>query len=75
MPYTKKYVKIPDGFDMLRGERRSFFCPNKLWEELLKQTYGICPASEFIKQAIIEKMVKDCPEKQDVFRGLMICEK
>jgi len=56
MPYTKKYVEIPDGFDMVRGERRSIFLSNKLWDELLKINHGICPVSEFIRQAIIEKM-------------------
>ena len=71
MPYTNKYVKSPEGFDMLRGERRSFFCPNKLWEELLKQTYGICPVSEFIKQAIIEKMIKEEPRREDCIKSLL----
>lgn len=72
MPYTKKYVRMNDGFDMLRGERRSFFCPNKLWEDILNQTNGICSASEFIKQAIVEKMMKDNPEKEKYYRELLI---
>lgn len=59
MPYTKKYVEIEGGFDMLRGERRSFFCPNKLWKELLERTNGICSVSEYIRQAVIEKIEKN----------------
>lgn len=71
MPYTKKYVGTNEGFDLLRGERRSFFCPNKLWEELLKQTYGVYSVSEFIKQAIVEKMSKEEPEKEEYFKELL----
>jgi len=71
MPYTKKYVGTSEGFDLLRGERRSFFCPNKLWEELLKQTYGVYSVSEFIKQAIVEKMSKEEPEKEEFFKELL----
>lgn len=71
MPYTKKYVGTSEGFDLLRGERRSFFCPNKLWEELLKKTYGIHSVSEFIKQAIVEKMSKEEPEKEEFFKELL----
>ena len=70
MPYTKKYAETREGFDMIRGERRSFFCPNKLWKELLEQTHGIMPVSEFIKQAIVEKMSRDEPEKEEYFRNL-----
>lgn len=71
MPYTKKYVGTSEGFDLLRGERRSFFCSNKLWEELLKQTYGVYSVSEFIKQAIVEKMSKEEPEKEEFFKELL----
>jgi hypothetical protein len=71
MPYTKKYARTSEGYDLLRGERRSFFCPNKLWEELLKQNYGIHSVSEFIKQAIVEKMTKDEPEKEEYFKELL----
>ena len=58
----KKFVKTSEEFEMLRGERRSFFCPNTLWEEMLRQCYGIMPVSEFIKQAIVEKLSKDNPK-------------
>lgn len=59
MPYTKKYAGTSEDFDLLRGERRSFFCPNTLWKELLEKCYGIMPVSEFIKQAINEKLERD----------------
>ena len=67
MPYTKKFVKSLDGFDMLRGERRSVFLSNELWDELLKHNHGICPVSEFIRQAIIEKLIRDDPSKESYF--------
>lgn len=71
MPYTKKFARSSEEFEMLRQERRSFFCHNKLWEELLNQTNGICSVSEYIRQAIIEKMIKDEPEKEEYFKGLI----
>jgi hypothetical protein len=74
MPYTKKYVEIPDGFDMLRGERRSIFLSNKLWDELLKMNHGICPVSEFIRQAILEKMAKEEPDREDYYKEMVINE-
>lgn len=67
----KKFVEIPDGFDMERAERRSFSCPNKLWAELLTHCYGICPVSIFIKQAIVEKLTKENPEKEEYYRELL----
>jgi len=59
MPYTRKFVEITEGYDLLRAERRSFSCPNALWDELLKHCHGICPVSVFIKQAIKEKLERD----------------
>lgn len=72
MPFTRKFVRSNDEFEMLREERRSFSCPNKLWEELLKQTEGITSASEFVKLAIIEKMSREEPEKEDYFKELLL---
>jgi len=59
-------------FEILRGERRSFFCPNKLWEELQKQTEDCISVSTYIKQAIIEKMIKEEPEKEEYFKELLL---
>ncbi|MBI2664615.1 hypothetical protein HYX10_04715 [Candidatus Woesearchaeota archaeon] len=48
-----------DDFEMARSERRSFFCPKKLWAELKKQTNDCMSVSEYIKQAIMEKILRD----------------
>jgi len=58
-------------YEMLRGERRSFFCPNKLWKELEKQAGDNISISTFIKQAIVGKLAKDQPEKRDYFEDLL----
>ncbi|MBU1975423.1 MAG: hypothetical protein KKG59_03390 [Nanoarchaeota archaeon] len=62
---------MDEGFEMLRGERRSFFCPNKLWKELLSQTDDCISVSTYIKQAIVEKMIREEPEKEEYFRTLL----
>ena len=71
MPYTKGFAKTIDSFEMLRGETRSVFFPNKIWEEILKQSHGICSASEYIRMAVVEKMIKDEPQKKDYFIELL----
>ncbi len=60
-----------EGFSEFRGERRSFFCPNKLWDELNKQTKNLYSVSQFIKMAVIEKMIREEPEKKEFFRDLI----
>lgn len=62
---------MEESFEMLRSERRSFFCPNKLWQELLKQTDDCISVSSYIKMAILEKMIKEEPEKKDYFEALL----
>ncbi len=59
-------------FEMLRGERRSFFCPNKLWTELRKQTDDCVSVSTYMRQAIIEKMIREEPEKEEYFSNLLL---
>ena len=49
-------------FEEERGERRSFYCPNKLWNEMIKATKDCYSISEFIKQAINEKLERNRPE-------------
>jgi len=61
-----------ESFEMLRSERRSFFCPNKLWKELKKKTDDCISVSTFIKQAIVEKLVKEAPEKKDYYESLLV---
>ena len=57
-------------FSMLRGERRSFFCHNRLWKELKNQAGDCVSVSTYIKQAILEKMIRDEPEKKEYFEDL-----
>ncbi len=47
---------MEDSFEMLRGERRSFFCPNRLWKELKEKTKGCYSVSHYIRVAVEEKM-------------------
>jgi len=46
-------------FEEKRGERRSFYCPNKLWEAMKLATNDCYSISEFIKQAIKEKLERE----------------
>jgi hypothetical protein len=62
---------MEDDFELLRGERRSFFCPNKIWYELKSQTDDCISVSTYIMQAILEKMIRDEPEKKDYFESLL----
>ena len=64
-----------ESFEMLRSERRSFFCPNKLWKELKKKTDDCISISTFIKQAIVEKLIKEEPEKEEYYKPLLLNEK
>jgi hypothetical protein len=60
-----------ESFEMLRSERRSFFCPNKLWKELKNKTDDCISVSTFIKQAIIEKLIEEEPEKKEFYEELL----
>ena len=51
--------EMDDGFAMLRGERRSFFCPNTLWKKIVEKTGDCVSISQFIRKAIEEKMEKE----------------
>ena len=59
-----------DEFAALRGERRSFFCHNNLWQEIQQQTGDCMSISTYIRQALIEKMIRDMPEKAEYFHTL-----
>ncbi len=54
----RKLLKMATEFEEKRGERRSFYCSNKLWNEMIKVTKDCYSVSEFIKQAIKEKLEK-----------------
>jgi len=45
-------------FEENRGERRSFYCSNKMWREIKEATKDCYSISEFIKQAVREKLGK-----------------
>ncbi|MDD3175926.1 MAG: hypothetical protein PHU51_05605 [Candidatus Nanoarchaeia archaeon] len=60
-----------EDFSELRRERRSFFCHNKMWEELKKKAKEDFPISSFIRQAIFEKLVREEPEKRDYFEEMI----
>ncbi len=57
-------------FEMLRSERRSFSCPNKLWKEIENKTKDRISISTFIKQAVLEKMIKEEPDMKPYFESL-----
>jgi len=50
---------MDDSFEMLRAERRSFFCPNTLWKKLKEETKDCMSISQYIRMAIVEKMIKE----------------
>jgi hypothetical protein len=64
-------IKMELELEMLRTERRSFFCANKLWKELEKKTKDKMSISTYIKQAIIEKMQKEDREGKGYYIGLL----
>jgi hypothetical protein len=45
-------------FSIERAERRSFHCPNKLWNELVKKTKNVKSISMFVREALQEKLEK-----------------
>ncbi len=61
---------MDETFELFRGERRSFFCPNKLWYEIIKQTKDCISVSTYIRQAVVEKMIRDNPNTKEYFTKL-----
>jgi hypothetical protein len=62
-------------FEMLRSERRSFTCPNKLWKEIEKKTDNCISISTYIRNAIIEKMMREDRKNKEYYASLLIIEK
>ena len=60
-----------ENFEMLRSERRSFFCSNKLWKELQIKTNNCTSVSLFIKKAILEKLIREEPKKAEYYKHLI----
>ncbi len=55
-----------------RNERRSITMPNKLWDELVKITDDCMSVSEYVRQAILEKLKKEYPEKSLLYDELIL---
>ena len=64
--YDEKNV----GFASMRGERRSFFCSNKLWWELEKTKETHKSISKFVREAVLEKLSRENKEKEDFYKTL-----
>ncbi len=64
-----------DDYEMMRIERRSFACQNKLWREILVRSRDSVSASTYIREALVEKMIREEPKKEDHFRSLLVSEK
>jgi hypothetical protein len=58
-------------FERDRAERRSFYCPNRVWNEINKQTKDCISVSTYIVSAIIEKMQTDNPTKREKYDLLL----
>jgi hypothetical protein len=63
---------MDESFEEYRSERKSFFCPNKLWEEVRSKTKDKISISQYIKQAIIEKMKKDDSQRSEYYDSLLV---
>jgi len=66
---------MDESYEMSRGERRSFFCSNKLWKELGVKANDCIPISQYIRMAVIEKMIKDNPKRKEYYMDLLVCDK
>lgn len=64
-------IKMELEFEILRTERRSFFCPNKLWKELQKKTQDKMSISTYVKQAIVEKMTREDLKGKEYYESLL----
>lgn len=53
-----KLLKMVTEFEEKRGERRSFYCPNKLWNEMKEATKDCYSISMFIQMAIKKGLEK-----------------
>jgi hypothetical protein len=58
-------------FESKKSVTRTFYCSNKLWKALHKKTADCISVSTFIKQAIIEKMIKEDPDGKEYYEELV----
>jgi hypothetical protein len=63
---------MDESFEEYRSERKSLFCSNKLWEEIRSKTKDKTSISQYIKQAIIEKMKKEDPKRSEYYDDLLV---
>ncbi|MBU1199809.1 MAG: hypothetical protein KKE98_04670 [Nanoarchaeota archaeon] len=61
-----------DYSELERNERRSITMPNSLWNELSKITNDIYLVSEYVRQAVLEKLKKDFPEKALYYEKIIL---
>ena len=72
---TKEFTPITyvrPQWSMNKGRRFSFFCSNRLWNEMAILTNDCYSISKYVRTAIIEKMIKDEPEKKEFFEKLLL---
>jgi len=58
-------------FELQRSTIRGFYCSNKLWYELKKKTRDVIAVSSFMKQAIVEKMIREDPKNKEYYQSLL----
>lgn len=57
--------------ELNRNESKSIVMPVELWNELVKITDDCMSVSEFVRQAIFEKLVKDYPKKKEYYEEII----
>jgi hypothetical protein len=58
-----------EDYTLQRSERRSFFCPNKVYFEIIRRTEDCMSSSEFVKRAVVEKLIRDYPDLSEEFKS------
>ena len=57
-------------FEEIQSGNRNFYCSQKLWKELKKKAGDNISVSSYIKRAIIEKLIREDPEKKEYYESL-----
>lgn len=55
----------------LRSDKRSFWCTNGLYAEILKEIKTIMSFSEFVKVSLVDKLKEIHPEKAMYYESLL----
>lgn len=56
--------------ELERNERRSITMSNSLWNELIDVTNNCMSVSQYVRQAIFDKLRKDFPHRKGYFDAL-----